>query len=92
MESIAGPSRVVRDAEPTMIAEDFSFMLAQKPGCYAFIGTSAGEYREAGHSDAPCRLHSPGFDFNDAILPTGMSYWIRLAETCLAPPAVSQPA
>ncbi|MCM1128368.1 MAG: M20 family metallopeptidase [Alistipes senegalensis] len=92
MESIAGPSRVVRDAGPTMIAEDFSFMLAQKPGCYAFIGASAGEYREAGHSDAPCRLHSPGFDFNDAILPTGMSYWIRLAETCLAPPAGSQPA
>ncbi|MCM1511563.1 MAG: M20 family metallopeptidase [Oxalobacter formigenes] len=92
MESIAGPSHVVRDAGPTMIAEDFSFMLAQKPGCYAFIGAGAGEYRETGHSDAPCRLHSPGFDFNDAILPAGMSYWIRLAETCLAPPAGSHPA
>lgn len=87
METLAGPGHVVRDAAPTMIAEDFSFMLAQKPGCYAFIGSSEGEYRDTGHSDSPCRLHSPGFDFNDAILPLGMHYWIRLAEKYLSPQA-----
>lgn len=91
MESLAGPARVVRDAAPTMIAEDFSFMLAQKPGCYVFIGSSDGEYRASGHSDSPCLLHSPGFDFNDAILPLGIRYWITLAEKYLSP-AASRPA
>lgn len=87
MESLVGADRVVRHAAPTMIAEDFAFMLGQKPGCYAFIGSSEDEYRDAGHSDSPCRLHSPGFDFNDAILPLGMRYWVRLAEKYLSPSA-----
>ena len=30
-------------------------------------------------------LHNPGYDFNDAILPTGAAYWVRLTETALAP-------
>jgi hippurate hydrolase len=25
-------------------------------------------------------IHNPGYDFNDAILPLGASYWVRLAE------------
>ncbi len=28
-------------------------------------------------------IHNPGYDFNDAILPLGASYWARLAETVL---------
>jgi len=28
-------------------------------------------------------LHSPHYDFNDAILPLGASYWVRLAEWVL---------
>ena len=28
-------------------------------------------------------VHNPGYDFNDRVLPTGASYWVRLAETCL---------
>jgi len=30
-------------------------------------------------------VHNPGYDFNDAILPIGAAYWVRLAETALAP-------
>ena len=85
MESLVGSDYVVKEASPTMIAEDFSFMLKQKPGCYAFIGSGENACRDAGQSDNPCRLHSPGFDFNDAILPLGMRYWIALAEKYLFP-------
>ncbi|MCL1886710.1 MAG: M20 family metallopeptidase [Betaproteobacteria bacterium] len=83
MASLVGNKHVIRDAAPTMTAEDFSFMLEKKPGCYVFIGNGSGEHREADHGQGPCRLHNPSFDFNDRILPLGMSYWIRLAEKYL---------
>jgi amidohydrolase len=73
--SIVGESHVDRDAMPLMGSEDFSFMLQKKPGCYLFIGNGDGE--------GSCMIHNPGYDFNDAILPLGASYWARLAETML---------
>ncbi len=84
MESIVGKSRVVKDAVPTMTAEDFSFMLEQKPGCYVFIGNGSGEHRDENHGSGPCRLHNPSYDFNDKIIPLGMSYWVKLVEKYLA--------
>jgi hippurate hydrolase len=32
----------------------------------------------------PCLLHNPSYDFNDAIIPLGSSYWVRLVEAYLA--------
>jgi hippurate hydrolase len=64
------------EATPTMGAEDFAFMLEQKPGCYVWIGN--------GPSDNERVLHSPHYDFNDEVLPIGASYWARLVETTLA--------
>ncbi len=84
MESLVGENRVIKNATPTMTAEDFSFMLEQKPGCYIFIGNGSGEHREANHGPGPCRLHNPSFDFNDNIIPLGMSYWVKLVEKYLA--------
>ena len=73
--SIVGEDHDDRDAMPLMGSEDFSFMLQKKPGCYLFIGNGDGE--------GSCMIHNPGYDFNDAILPLGASYWVRLAETLL---------
>jgi hippurate hydrolase len=73
---IAGADNVDRDPRPTMGAEDFAFMLREKPGCYLFIGNGAGS-KVAG-------LHNPHYDFNDEILPIGASYWARLVERELA--------
>jgi hippurate hydrolase len=28
-------------------------------------------------------VHNPGYDFHDACLSTGASYWVKLAETYL---------
>ncbi len=65
----------VQEFEPTMAAEDFSFFLLQKAGCYFVIG----------NGDGPRTLHNPNYDFNDALIPLGGSMWVRLAETWLKP-------
>ncbi len=73
----------VREFEPTMGAEDFSFFLLEKPGCYFIIGNGDGSHRTAGHGGGPCMLHNPSYDFNDALIPLGGSMWVRLAENWL---------
>ncbi len=80
LDDIVGPSHVVRDVEPTLGAEDFAFMLRERPGCYVFIGNGDGTHRSAGHGLGPCMLHNPSYDFNDALLPLGATYWVRLVE------------
>jgi len=72
---VAGAENVDAASPPVMGSEDFAFMLERLPGCYVFIGNGAG--------DGACMIHNPGYDFNDAILPLGSSYWARLAETFL---------
>ena len=69
---IAGAAQVDRELPPMMGAEDFSFMLNERPGAFIWIGNgpSAG-------------LHHPEYNFNDEIIPFGTSYWVRLVETAL---------
>ena len=55
-----------------MGGEDFSFMLQARPGAYIFLGN--GDSSE---------LHTDTYDFNDDIIPVGISYWVRLAEMAL---------
>ena len=85
MASIVGASNV-GEQEPTMGAEDFSYMLQAKPGCYSFIANGDGAHREMGHGGGPCMLHNPSYDFNDDLIPLGATYWARLAEAWLASP------
>jgi len=66
----------VVDADPSMAAEDFAFMLEAKPGAYAWLG--------AGREGDNPGLHSPRFDFNDAVLPDGIRLWDRLVGKELA--------
>jgi len=69
---IAGANKVDIGVAPVMGAEDFAFMLNERPGAFIFVGNgdSAG-------------LHHPAYDFNDETIPVGTSYWVRLAETAL---------
>jgi hippurate hydrolase len=69
---VVGEDRVDRAVAPVMGAEDFAYMLEQKPGAYIFMGV--------GDDDAAPMLHSPDYDFNDEALPYGASYWARLVE------------
>lgn len=67
--------------EPTMGAEDFAYMLQAKPGCYFFLGNGDGDHRSTGHGMGPCMLHNPSYDFNDALLPLGLTIWAELVHT-----------
>ena len=86
MASIVGEANVLVQ-EPTMGAEDFAFMLQARPGAYCFIANGDGGHRDLGHGGGPCTLHNPSYDFNDALLPLGATYWVRLVEQWLAPQA-----
>jgi hippurate hydrolase len=70
-ERLVGAERLVRDMEPSMGAEDFSFMLQAKPGAYLRIGQGAPD----GH-----HLHNSRYDFNDDILPLGAALHAGLVE------------
>ena len=85
MASIVGEAQVL-EQEPTMGAEDFAYMLQAKPGAYCFIANGEGDHRAMGHGGGPCTLHNPSYDFNDAVIPLGATYWVRLAEAWLGQP------
>ncbi|MFT7220613.1 MAG: amidohydrolase [Candidatus Azotimanducaceae bacterium] len=72
---IAGASKVNLNPKSAMGSEDFAFMLQEKPGAYIWIGNGDGE--------GSCMVHNPGYDFNDAVLPIGATWWVRMAETIL---------
>ncbi|MCM0609103.1 MAG: amidohydrolase [Ideonella sp. WA131b] len=84
LAQVVGEAKVV-PFEPTMGAEDFSFFLQAKPGCYFTFGNGDGTHREGGHGLGPCMLHNPSYDFNDELIPVGASCWVKLAEAWLAP-------
>ncbi len=73
--AVVGDERVHCSLPPTMGAEDFAYFLRERPGCYVWLGTGTS-------TDCP-GLHHPHFDFNDAMLPVGASYWVKLVEACL---------
>jgi amidohydrolase len=70
---LVGQDNVLDQANPSMGAEDFAFLLQEKPGAYAWIG--AGEDH--------INLHNPAYDFNDDLLPLGASYWVNLVTETL---------
>ncbi len=78
-ESLVGRENVVRDLDPSMGAEDFSFMLQARPGAFARLGQ--------GGAEGGCFLHNSTYDFNDAVIPLGAGYLAALAEAAMPLPA-----
>lgn len=72
---VVGSDNVVHDAPPTMGAEDFSYMLNERPGCYIWLGQAGGPSKSM--------VHNPTYDFNDKVLPIGASWFATLAETLM---------
>ena len=71
-EDLVGKNNVSTSIDPTMGAEDFAFMLLEKPGCYVFLGNGDGDHRSVGHGMGPCHLHNSSYDFNDGLIPVGV--------------------
>jgi amidohydrolase len=67
--SVVGAEKVNDHSGREMGAEDFAYMLQERPGAYLFLGAGPG----AG-------LHHPEYDFNDEIAPIGASLFARLVE------------
>lgn len=82
---VLGKGRVHADFRPSMGAEDFAYMLRERPGCYVWLGNGrvAGASAESAAQGA-CSLHNPHYDFNDDIIELGIRYWVRLVQTALA--------
>ena len=72
---VLGSERVLTDLLPSMGAEDFAYMLREKPGCYVWLGNGPGT--------GGCTLHNPHYAFNDQILAPGIAYWTRLVQRAL---------
>ncbi len=68
--NVVGDERVDDEADATMGGEDFSYMLQARPGAFIFLGNGPSS-----------ELHSDAYDFNDDIIPVGVSYWVRLVES-----------
>jgi hippurate hydrolase len=74
---VVGADKVDPEGAPKMGAEDFSFMLNERPGAYIWLGNGMpGE--TGGHM-----VHTPQYDFNDDAIAYGVSYWAELVETVL---------
>jgi amidohydrolase len=73
--AVIGSANIDAHPTPSMGAEDFAFMLRERPGCYVWLGNGAADHGR--------NLHSPHYDFNDDALPIGVSYWVSLARTQL---------
>ena len=71
-----GAELVIPDMAPSMGAEDFSYMLNACRGAMVWLGNGPGE--------GGCFLHNAHYDFNDAAIPYGSGFFVRLAERFLA--------
>ena len=85
-DQLVGPENVVRNLEPSMGAEDFSFMLRQRPGAYLRLGQ--GEQIPDGQGGMTGGvgshfLHNSRYDFNDSVLPLGAALFAGIVERSL---------
>jgi len=72
--ALVGTDAVNTTLQPVTGGEDFSFMMAEKPGAFIFLGNGVNE-------DGTFHgVHTPLYDFNDAAIPYGVGYWVSVVE------------
>ncbi len=62
-------AHVDTDTAPLMGAEDFSFMLNERPGAYIFVGNGD-----------TAMVHHPAYNFDDDAIPFGSSWYAGMVE------------
>jgi amidohydrolase len=70
---VMGADKVIRKRPPAMGAEDFSYMLIERPGCFLKLGQAAAD-----KGGVP--VHNTKYDFNDDALPVGASFFAAIVE------------
>lgn len=71
-----GEDCLIPDMVPSTGSEDFAFMLATCPGTYLLIGN--------GDNGDDIMPHHPKYNFNDACISVGATYWIALVNKLLS--------
>jgi amidohydrolase len=66
---VAGAAALDTTIAPLMCAEDFSYMLAERPGAYILLGNGD-----------TASVHHQAYDFNDEASPFGVSLWGKIIE------------
>jgi hippurate hydrolase len=69
-----GEDAVDRDFPQITAAEDFAFMLRERPGAFMLIGNGFAPDGALHH------VHTPHYDFNDALVTIGSAYWVTLVQ------------
>ena len=69
--TLIDPKYIRYDKVPSMGAEDFGFMLQERPGAYFYIGND--------QNDELVGLHTDQYDFNDNNIMVGSATWVTLA-------------
>jgi amidohydrolase len=64
--------KVDDNTAPLMGAEDFSFMLLERPGAYIFLGNGD-----------TAMVHHPAYNFDDSAIPFGSSWYAGMVESRL---------
>lgn len=73
LERVLGEGNVRRDLPPSMASEDFAFMSQATAGAYIWMG----------NGESSPSLHNPNYNFDDALLPLGVRYWVELVTALL---------
>ena len=61
----------IGDRDPMSFSEDFAHFCHEVPGCLLLLGNGL-----SGTHGQP--LHSDTYDFNDALIPIGVEFWVQL--------------
>ena len=81
--ALVGSDKVDGACAPKLFSEDFAHMAAARPGCFMLMGNGV----DGAHAKP---LHSADYDFNDAGLTIGSSYWVELVRRHCSPAAASK--
>jgi len=71
-EAVVGPAQVAQIA-PMMVGEDMAEFLNRAPGCFVLVGAASPE------TGPFSPHHSPTFDFDERMLPTGVALMANAA-------------
>ncbi|MCR0982408.1 M20 aminoacylase family protein [Roseomonas populi] len=75
--ALSGAEMVDTDFPPITAGEDFAYMLQECPGAFMLVGNGVAEDGSFHH------VHTPKYDFNDALIPVGAAYWVSLVHHAL---------
>ncbi len=72
-----GEAGIADMEHPSMGSEDFSYYLAEVPGCFVRFGARMEDWE-------PVPLHSPGFDIDERVLLVGSKYFEQVVREFIA--------